>query len=79
MKTVYLCGGINGLSDEDCTDWREATKAELYNHFNFLDPMRRDYRGREAECVKVRKRTDFYFCRTDCGGLSPFSSLLVRS
>ncbi len=51
MKTVYLCGGINGLSDEDATDWREAAKAELFNTVEFLDPMRRDYRGREMECV----------------------------
>ena len=51
MKSVYLCGGINGLSDEDATDWREATKEELSELFEFLDPMRRDYRGREAECV----------------------------
>ena len=28
---VYLCGGINGLSDSDCTDWREATKEALKN------------------------------------------------
>lgn len=51
MKTVYLCGGINGLSDSDATDWREATKARLEGAVEFLDPMRRDYRGREAECV----------------------------
>ena len=51
MKTVYLCGGINGLSDEDATDWREAAKEELDGLFEFLDPMRRDYRGIEAESV----------------------------
>lgn len=47
--TTYLCGGINGLSDSDCTDWREFAKAKLIT--NTLDPMRRDYRGREDQCV----------------------------
>lgn len=30
-ETVYLCGGINGLSDSDATDWREYAKGELAN------------------------------------------------
>ncbi len=51
MKTVYLCGGINALSDADATDWREEMKHVLGDCYLFLDPMRRDYRGREAECV----------------------------
>jgi hypothetical protein len=46
MKTVYLCGPINGRSDADCKDWREAFKA-LWR--DCLDPMRRNYRGREME------------------------------
>jgi hypothetical protein len=50
MNTIYLCGGINGLSDEQCTSWRQLAKDSLKG-FNFLDPMRRDYRGREHECV----------------------------
>lgn len=52
MKTIYLCGGINKLSDADAKDWREGAKAALDSMFNFLDPMRRDYRGREAESVR---------------------------
>lgn len=44
---VYLCGPINGCTDEECKDWREAAKARLPDT---LDPMRRDYRGREDEC-----------------------------
>lgn len=43
--TTYLCGGINGLSDAACRDWREEAKDML--HTLTLDPMRRDYRGRE--------------------------------
>ena len=51
MKTLYLCGGINGLSDSDCTDWREFCKKQLEHTHKILDPMRRDYRGREDQCV----------------------------
>lgn len=46
MKTIYLCGPINGRSDDECKTWREQVKA-IYP--NCLDPMRRDYRGRELE------------------------------
>ena len=49
-KTTYLCGGINGLSDSDCRDWREVAKSLLKTAT--LDPMRRDYRGKEDESVK---------------------------
>jgi nucleoside 2-deoxyribosyltransferase len=42
---VYLCGPINGRSDDDCTWWREQAKQSLTDT---LDPMRRDYRGKEA-------------------------------
>ena len=48
--TVYLCGPINGRSDDDCTVWREQAKT-LLGADNCLDPMRRDYRGREQACV----------------------------
>lgn len=51
MKTIYLCGGINNLSDAECKDWRESVKEQLAGKYDFLDPMRRDYRGREAESV----------------------------
>ncbi len=49
MKTIYLCGGINALSDSDAMDWREAVKTELADIYKFLDPARRDYRGKELE------------------------------
>lgn len=44
---LYLCGPINGRSDDDCTGWREQVKAAWPGEC--LDPMRRDYRGREQE------------------------------
>lgn len=49
MKT-YLCGGINGLNDSDCRDWREIAKVLLKTET--LDPMRRDYRGCEDDSVE---------------------------
>lgn len=50
MRTVYLCGPINGRSDDDCTNWRERAKVIINAAGGeTLDPMRRDYRGRELE------------------------------
>jgi nucleoside 2-deoxyribosyltransferase len=45
---VYLCGPINGCTDAEAKDWREYVKSQLADT---LDPMRRDYRGREDQCV----------------------------
>jgi len=46
VNRVYLCGPINGRGDE-CVAWREQVKAALPERC--LDPMRRDYRGRELD------------------------------
>jgi nucleoside 2-deoxyribosyltransferase len=51
MSTIYLCGGINGLSDAQCKDWREHVKQQLSDQYQFLDPMRRDFRGKEDGAV----------------------------
>lgn len=51
-KTVYLCGGINKLSDAECKDWREVAKLNLRGEYTILDPMRRDYRGIEGDHTK---------------------------
>lgn len=48
--TIYLGGPINGCTDAEANGWRESFMAEL-PRCEFLDPMRRDYRGREDECV----------------------------
>lgn len=45
--TVYLCGPINGCTDAECNDWRAFAKQHL--NAGTLDPMRRDYRGRETQ------------------------------
>lgn len=49
MKTIYLCGPINGCTDAECSDWREFVKTQWEGPT--LDPMRRDYRGKEDESV----------------------------
>lgn len=48
--TVYLCGGINGLSDADADGWREKAK-RLLAPLQTIDPMSRDYRGVEDQSV----------------------------
>lgn len=45
---VYLAGPINGCSDEEARGWREAAK-QLRPDIEWVDPMARDYRGREVE------------------------------
>jgi hypothetical protein len=47
---IYLAGAINGCTDEECIDWREYVKSKVGAE-NTLDPMRRDYRGKEMERV----------------------------
>lgn len=54
---IYLCGGINGLSDADCRDWREVAKTLLLPA-STLDPMRRDYRGIEDQSVDAIVKGD---------------------
>ena len=49
-KSIYLCGPINGCTDEECRNWREYVKAQWPGIC--IDPMVRDYRGREAEAFR---------------------------
>lgn len=46
-KKVYLCGPINGCTDEEAKDWRAYCSRGLTGIC--YDPMFRDYRGRELE------------------------------
>ena len=48
---VYLAGPINGCTDEEAKDWRLLCKV-LHPDVEWIDPMVRDYRGKEAECYK---------------------------
>jgi nucleoside 2-deoxyribosyltransferase len=56
---VYLCGGINGLTDDECKNWREYAKEKLGDSFVCLDPMRRDYRGIEDDHVEEIVESDY--------------------
>jgi nucleoside 2-deoxyribosyltransferase len=47
---VYLAGPINGCTDEECKGWRERAK-QLLPNCEILDPMVRDYRGKENDSV----------------------------
>ena len=49
MNITYLCGGINGLNNDECNNWRSIAKELLKT--DTLDPMRRDYRGQEQDNV----------------------------
>jgi hypothetical protein len=59
LETVYLAGAINGCTDEQCKDWREYVKSSLEGLYNCLDPMRRDYRGKELESVNEIVEGDY--------------------
>ena len=73
--TVYLAGPIFQQSDAACNDWRARFKAcEL---FKCLDPMSRDYRGREesafAEIVEGDKE-DIDGCQAVVAKVNPPSA-----
>jgi hypothetical protein len=45
-KTVYLCGPIAGVSQEDSSSWREYIKPTLNKfNLNILDPLKKDKEG----------------------------------
>ncbi|CAB4124501.1 Nucleoside 2-deoxyribosyltransferase [uncultured Caudovirales phage] len=46
---VYLAGSINGATDAECKDWRDWF-ATIWP-FKTIDPLRRDYRGKELTNV----------------------------
>ena len=52
MTTIYLAGPINGCTDDEASGWRKKFMEMLPNgKYKFLDPMRRDFRGKEDESV----------------------------
>lgn len=76
MKTVkvYLAGAIFGKSDNECKYWRKTVAAALANvGAEALDPMSRDYRGRELENkeaivnddLRDIRNSDIVFVRAD--------------
>ncbi len=58
MKKVYLAGPIDGCTDDECKNWRNEIIADRLLEWHCLDPMRRDYRGKEnlyREIVELDK------------------------
>lgn len=45
---LYLCGPINGCTDDEAMSWRRAATEKLSPYYEILDPMRRDFRGTEV-------------------------------
>lgn len=56
QKTVYLAGAINGCTDAEASDWRKLarTMIEVFGG-SVVDPMSRDYRGRELDLGVTRE------------------------
>ena len=50
-KVVYLAGPINGCSDWEANEWRCLATRLLQNDLVVLDPMSRDFRGKEDDNV----------------------------
>jgi len=48
-KTIYLCGPIMGEIQGEASRWREKAKDMLNQQFDFLDPMRRDFKDQEVD------------------------------
>lgn len=49
---VYLAGPINGCTDAQAKSWRAEASELLKSHgFEVIDPMVRDYRGKEADNI----------------------------
>jgi nucleoside 2-deoxyribosyltransferase len=46
---TYLAGPIQGCSDNEAMDWREYVKENVNDEVFCLDPMIRDYRGKEGD------------------------------
>jgi nucleoside 2-deoxyribosyltransferase len=60
MKSIYLCGGIHGLSYSEANDWRSEAKEVLGLNYALIDPFRRDYRGKEVGNEDIIVRQDLF-------------------
>lgn len=47
VSVIYLCGPINGRSNAEAKTWRSFVKKNWLGQC--VDPMRRDYRGKELD------------------------------
>lgn len=66
MRSVYLSGPINGMTDEQCMAWRQSAAHSIrLAGSTVIDPMSRDFRGREeehAEDIVSRDKEDIESC-----------------
>lgn len=75
MKKVYLAGAIFGQSNAVCYDWRKHVTEKLSEWgAEALDPMRRDFRGKEAESRDEIIRLDLIDIAT-CDVVFAFASV----
>jgi nucleoside 2-deoxyribosyltransferase len=51
MKAIYVAGPIFGTTDEVAHQWRLHAREALGEWYTILNPMDRDYRGKENENV----------------------------
>ncbi len=61
---IYLAGAINGRSDAECVDWRQEMKSVFPEH-ELVDPMVRDYRGKEemnVDAIVEQDKRDIFSC-----------------
>lgn len=58
VPRTYLCGPINGCSDDEARAWREYAKGKLKTEV--LDPMDRDCRDHDSSNVVRDDLTDIY-------------------
>ncbi len=58
MRRVYLAGPINGKTDFECRAWRLSVTTSLPEGWEAIDPMARDYRGREMEMGVAQQIVD---------------------
>jgi hypothetical protein len=71
MKTVYLAGAITGRTNAECVDWRAHAKQLL--KCPTIDPIVKDYRGREREefvAIVKKDKTDIDACDILLGNYS---------
>jgi nucleoside 2-deoxyribosyltransferase len=65
-KRVYLAGPIFRKADEECMTWRNDAAVRLRLHgFEPVDPMARDYRGRDdiaPEAIVAADEQDIATC-----------------
>lgn len=64
-NTIYLCGPIAGRTDAECVYWRDLISI-LWDGPT-LNPLRRDYRGRELENPKQLVSDDLDDIRASAG------------